>query len=307
MKKRNTLGRTIPLIILSVILIAGCTNGGGTQITSSPAVETKAPETTAVETKAPETTAVETKAPETKPIETTQKEVITMTPSVQPIYLKVASYNIQHAAQGIDKIIDTLKQADADIVGMQEVDYLTSRVSGADQPKLIAEGAGYPYYKFVRAIDYKGGQYGTLILSKFPIESFEVVQLDAGTKEGRSYGHAVINVAGIRVDFFNTHLSYESLDLRTAQFKVLAGVCAECDRYILTGDFNTADYTEFKGFTGSEMINTTDRHYVTFPGNSSGIDNIVFRGGFVESCSGTIVNGSSDHYMLWAEMTLDPR
>ncbi|MCQ2427394.1 MAG: hypothetical protein MJ137_03185, partial [Clostridia bacterium] len=159
-------------------------------------------------------------------------------------------------------------------------------------------------YVFVRAIDYKGGQYGTLILSKYPITSSEVVNLDAGDKEGRSYGHAVIDIGGVSVDFFNTHLSYESLPLRAGQFAVLAEAASNCGRYLVTGVFNTADYTEFSVFSGAGMINRTERHYVTFPGNSSGIDNIVFKGGFTEISSGTVVNGSSDHYMMWAVFSL---
>ena len=49
----------------------------------------------------------------------------------------------------------------------------------------------------------QGGQYGTLILSKYPIVSSEVIPLESWDKEARSLGHAVIDLGslgGFRVE-----------------------------------------------------------------------------------------------------------
>lgn len=219
--------------------------------------------------------------------------------------MKIASYNIQHAAKGIDAVAEILKQVDADIVGIQEVDYLNTRSGGADQPKLIAEAAGYPYYRFTRAIDYRGGQYGTMIMSKYPIVSFTVKGLASGTEESRSIGHAVLDVDGTEVHFFNTHLSYESLSLRTGQFEAISKMLSDCRHYVLTADFNTQDFSEFGVLAAPLMINRKGSRHVTFPGGSSAIDNIILSDCFTEISAGTIVSDASDHYILFAETVFE--
>ncbi len=297
----------ILLVILSAALLTvSCADTGRAQNSDTRAPADSSLSGDTVAEPLPGTSAENT---ETSKEKETEKEETTMTipgPVNEPVILKIASFNIQHAAQGLDAVAATLKEADADIVGLQEVDFKTSRVSGVDQPAVIAQKAGYEYYRFIRAIDYKGGEYGTAILSKYPIVSFEVISLESGNYEGRSFGHAVIETPGGNIDFFNTHLSYEDKPTRTGQFEAIAKKAAECPVYLLTGDFNTADYSEFAPFTGASMICNDSRSYGTFPGSGKGIDNIVFRGNFSERNSGIIVNKSSDHYLLWAEFRFIP-
>jgi len=149
-------------------------------------------------------------------------------PSKQ-ITLRIGSYNIKHgdwANLKMETIGEVIKEANLDIVGVQEVDYKTTRVFMMDQPKLLSEATGLQYYAFCPATDYKGGQYGTLILSKYPIVSHEVIPLESGDSEKRTLGHAVIDVDGWKFDFFNTHLSNNSAgngaDLRSQQFDKIA-------------------------------------------------------------------------------------
>ena len=227
-------------------------------------------------------------------------------PENEPVTLRVATYNVKHAAEGVAKIAGVLKEADADIVGIQEVDYLNSRSPNQDQPKLIAKAAGYEYYKFTPAIDYKGGKYGTAILSKYPIDSFEVTKLDAKGQEGRAIGHAVIDVGGVKVDFFNTHLSFEEKSIRTGQFEDVAAMLEKCGHFILTADFNTQDFSEFSVLGASVMVNRADSRHVTFPGGSSAIDNILTSSGFTELKTETIVSDASDHYLMWTEFEFRP-
>ena len=237
----------------------------------------------------------------------TMKETDTSAPATaEPVKLRIATYNIKHAAEGEDKIAGVIRAMDPDIVGIQEVDYLNTRSGGRNQPKLIAEAAGMPYYKFCRTIDYKGGQYGTLILSKYPITEYETVKLDASTYEGRAVGHAVIDVCGIRLDFFNTHLSYEDKAIRTVQFEKLSQLLAGCRRFALTGDFNTPDFDEFTGLGAAVMINRTERVIPSFPSSGKPIDNIILSEGFTEENAGRIEESYSDHYPVYADVVLFP-
>ncbi len=216
--------------------------------------------------------------------------------------LRVASYNIKHGGDvGLDMsvIAKDITERSVDIVGLQEIDQLTSRVNGLDTMKALSEATGYEYYAFAKAIDYKGGEYGTAVLSRYPIVSFEVIRLESGNKEQRCVGHAVIDVDGVLFDFFNTHLSYESLELRQGQFAQLAALLADCETYILTGDFNTADFTEFDVLPGATLANTGK--FNTYDSKSA-IDNIVISPDWTVTNINMGPAGHSDHRMLWAEL-----
>jgi endonuclease/exonuclease/phosphatase family metal-dependent hydrolase len=276
------------LFALLCPLFASC-DGGTPAETTSPALDT-----TAEITEAATTEEITTAAPETT------KEEVKMT-------LRIGSYNIKHAADAglnLKLVAKVITDANLDIVGIQEVDLRTKRSNGIDQPRMLAEYADMPYYVFVRGIDYQGGQYGTLILSKYPIISSEVIPLESWDKEGRALGHAVIDVNGFQFDFFNTHLSYEDTTLRKEQFFQVSEKTDACKNFILTGDFNTADFTEFT-ILGANLINKVGRWYPTFPGGNSAIDNIVYTDAFKEIASGTVTKSFSDHYMLWAEFEIN--
>ena len=280
------------LLILSMALTS-CEKAEPETTTDTPAPDTTESNGTVLEVTTAEIT---TEAPETTEEETNM-----------PKTLRIGSYNIKHAADAnlnLNTIAQIIKSQNLDIVGLQEIDYKTSRSKKVDQPAKLAEYAEMPYYVFVRAIDYQGGEYGTLILSKYPIISSEVIPLESWDKEGRALGHAVIDIGGKTIDFFNTHLSYEDRALRTLQFFEVSEKTDLCENFILTGDFNTADFSEF-GVLGANLLNDTFRFYPTFPGGNSAIDNIVYTDSFKEIASGTVTQSYSDHYLLWAEFEIN--
>ena len=280
------------LLILSMALTS-CEKAEPETTTDTPAPDTTESNGTVLEVTTAEIT---TEAPETTEEETNM-----------PKTLRIGSYNIKHAADAnlnLNTIAQIIKSQNLDIVGLQEIDYKTSRSKKVDQPAKLAEYAEMPYYVFVRAIDYQGGEYGTLILSKYPIVSSEVIPLESWDKEGRALGHAVIDIGGKTIDFFNTHLSYEDKALRTLQFFEVSEKTDLCENFILTGDFNTADFSEF-GILGANLLNDTFRFYPTFPGGNSAIDNIVYTDSFKEIASGTVTQSYSDHYLLWAEFEIN--
>ena len=305
----------VPLFLAACLLLTAC--GPKAPDTAEPsdppsAAASAAPETTAASpdtaTTAPATTpaapgttaAAPVTEPVTPPAETTANEEA-------PLTLRIGSYNIQHGALAsgdLTLIGDVIKNARLDICGIQEVDLGTARVNGADQPALLAAAAGMEYYRFTRSVDYRGGEYGTLILSHYPIEEFTATKLYSGEKEGRAVGHTVINVNGRRIDFFNTHLSYESRELRRVQFGELRGMLDDCGTYILTADFNTEDFGEFDALGYGALVNNRANRLVTFPGASTAIDNIVVSADIKPGACGTVRESHSDHYMLWSELTV---
>lgn len=219
--------------------------------------------------------------------------------------LRIASYNIRHghdAGSDMSLLASDICSVKADVVGLQEVDIGTARVHGRNTLAELAKAAGFAHYRFCRAIDYMGGQYGTAILSRYPICSFEVISLPCeGAREARSVGHAVIDADGMRVDFFNTHLSVESTAARLPQFDALAALTKHHPGWILTGDFNTANLDCFSVFRNASMANPG--RYATFPESGEGIDNVVCNAPWNVTDTGILQNHHSDHVLLWAELT----
>src|SRR5215213_3724682 len=95
-------------------------------------------------------------------------------PATQPAAgatrLRVLTYNIHHG-EGTDgkfdipRIAKLIKSLEPDLVAVQEVDVKTRRSSGVDQAAELAKLTGlHPF--FARIIDYQGGPYGLMILSR---------------------------------------------------------------------------------------------------------------------------------------------
>ncbi len=223
--------------------------------------------------------------------------------------LVIASYNIMNGKQvghDFSVLAADLASVAPDIVGLQEVDRCTTRSLGKDSAAEIVRAMGpqYKYHRFTKACEYFGGDYGTAVISKWPIEKYESIPLESGNHEPRALGHAVIDIGGRTIDFFNTHLSYESKAVRAGQLKTIADRVTSCPLYLITGDFNVADLGEFSAFSGANMANTPERRAVTFPGNNSAIDNIVASPAIAVGPPATLINNHSDHYMLYTTVTL---
>lgn len=161
-------------------------------------------------------------------------------------WIKIASYNTKALMYSEDKegIVQELKEIDADIVGIQEIDNGTGR-SGPDlnQMEYLAKEAGYPYWSFDKLINHSGGEYGMGLLSRYPILESEVVEYEVqGSADShvRKYARHLLKIKKKEVAFYNTHLAIRdgndevSLPQLT---EVLARMNRE--RYaLMTGDFN---------------------------------------------------------------------
>ena len=215
--------------------------------------------------------------------------------------LVLATLNIKHGAEGLEKIAEAIRAVSPDVVGLEEVDVGCNRSGFADEPAELARLSGYAYYAFAKAISLGDGEYGTALLSRYPIERFEVIPLASGNGESRSVGHATVTVNGQRLDVLVTHLSYEDRAVRIGQMKTIAGMLATFDRYVLMGDFNCFDLSEIDNLGGGYYVNRTDRRYETFrPFPGFAPDNIVVSRHFTELSSGVSEAECSDHKLLYA-------
>ncbi|WP_350280607.1 endonuclease/exonuclease/phosphatase family protein [Kribbella sp. HUAS MG21] len=178
--------------------------------------------------------------------------------------LTVMSYNIHHGA-GTDGVLDLeriavlIEQSGAEVVGLQEVDrHWSERSNWVDQPAWLANRLGM-HYAYAANLDLPPlnpgeprRQYGTAVLSKYPIQDFKNTLLPrypAG--EQRGLGVATIIVKGTELRFANTHLTHNNNAERLEQAQKVVQVLGKSHpATLLVGDLNaTADAPEIKTMT----------------------------------------------------------
>ena len=247
---------------------------------------------------------------EKKPEQTTTQAQNTPTdPDTGKLKIRVATYNVKHFSMTdhiFDAFAEEIEKNGIEIIGLQEVDYCTSRSNGINEAKQLAEKLGWNY-KFSPALAIKGGYFGHAILSKYPIESFETVELSYQQGfgfESRSMGHTVIDVNGYKLNFLNTHLCHENEDNRKMQLADIAAYVKDLDNFIITGDFNTNNYPLFSVIENSRLLNGTVSEYPTFTAKGTGIDNIILSLNFENERPKISLSEISDHKMFYADIII---
>lgn len=212
------------------------------------------------------------------------------------------TYNIRHGADaGLDMRIlaeDILRNT-PDVVGIQEIDEETSRVGGMRTLEELSRATGYSYVSFAKAMDYRGGAYGTGILSRYPIREAETVALYSES-EPRVLGYALLDVEGEPLHFFNTHLEYVSEQVRRKELEEVALRLSSCERFVLTGDFNTSNLSEFEVLPRCQTVN--DGRYGSFYATGDAIDHIFYSDDFTLKASAMDPVTHSDHCLIWADL-----
>src|SRR5690606_21345980 len=136
--------------------------------------------------------------------------------------LRVLSYNIHHANQpshpdkvDLYAIANVIKKSRADLGGLQEIDVHTLRSGEAlNQAVELGKMTDMHVY-FSKGIDYQGGEYGTVILSKFPIKEsrrYELPNLEGVNAEPRTLAVVTVGVGEKELKFANTHLDYTNAE-----------------------------------------------------------------------------------------------
>ncbi len=131
---------------------------------------------------------------------------------VTGVSVKTMTYNIfASQKKGIEAIAEVIKKNDPELVGLQEVEVNSTNLN-FDTGKRLSELTGMPYYYFVKARDLVKGEYGNLILSKFPLKETKTYLLDVVTSEANAYIRALgtVKVTKENKDFYFavTHLDH---------------------------------------------------------------------------------------------------
>ena len=172
---------------------------------------------------------------------------VAVDPGQREDVLRVMTYNIHHGV-GMDKIYDLeriakiINESGADLIAIQEVDKLTDRVKGVNVAADLAELTGM-FYSFGKAIDFQNGQYGLMILSKWPLYDIALTKLPTAKGcEQRIALSALVDVEGLgEIRFISTHLQYKSSEQRYVQAEKINEVFGNPDvtPCIIAGDFNS--------------------------------------------------------------------
>jgi endonuclease/exonuclease/phosphatase family metal-dependent hydrolase len=167
--------------------------------------------------------------------------------------VRVMSYNIAAGNGDLARVADVIRAANADIIGLQEVDVHWSERSGfADQAADLAAMLGMqvrfgPIYSL--PADGAGRrEFGLAVLTQHPIIEFHnhvIPRLSTQTDEPEpqpmpGFIEAVIDVRGTRIHVFNTHLDYRpDPRVRVAQVAAMLRVMPQPSLlHILIGDLN---------------------------------------------------------------------
>jgi endonuclease/exonuclease/phosphatase family metal-dependent hydrolase len=201
--------------------------------------------------------------------------------------LKVMTYNIQGMKPGtapevrIIHIIDKLIQIDPDIIGLQEINESLSGGGLDNQAKVIADslsayfGISYNYYTSFTHLSWNN-QFREFvgIITKHSVEEEGFFQLVAGVFPRKVVWNKINTPIGT-VNFFNTHLSFNSASVRVQQVQQIIPFIENTENNhpavasILTGDFNdppNAASIQILTNTGSDTFYVDSYSYVN-PGS----------------------------------------
>jgi endonuclease/exonuclease/phosphatase family metal-dependent hydrolase len=126
--------------------------------------------------------------------------------------MRLLTYNIHKGIGGLDRryrldrIIDVLTRENADFVCLQEVDRNTRRSGFDQQPAILAEALGSVAHLDQFVHPHRGGGYGNLLLSRWPMINTEQVSLRIGRRKRRGALMASFQTPSGPIFVANAHL-----------------------------------------------------------------------------------------------------
>jgi endonuclease/exonuclease/phosphatase family metal-dependent hydrolase len=173
----------------------------------------------------------------------------------ESVDVRVVSFNTHRSFGGIATVAQEIRALDPDIVLLQEIDRFHGRTGGVDQVAYFADALGMEGSFSANVVEGQG-QYGTAILSRFPIlDSGRVGLPNAPGGEQRGLQWAGLEVGGQEVRVYNTHLQNKLVGLREAQARQVAGIVAGDDQpTILGGDMNATANTPTLGPLLAQLV-----------------------------------------------------
>ncbi|MGN6186117.1 MAG: endonuclease/exonuclease/phosphatase family protein [Thermoanaerobaculia bacterium] len=226
--------------------------------------------------------------------------------------VRIMSYNIQgHAAarreDHLPKLAEVIAAVKPDVVGLQEV-HCRTRAGAIHQGEALASMTGLQL-QFGRSCAMDGGDYGNAVLTRGTIQSAHTWPLP-GSGEPRSLLQTDIDLDGVGLTFFVTHLAAWGRLLRVARMRQIAELGDITARgalpHVLVGDFNVPPAAEEIRvlLSHGHLHICGDTKEATFPMTRQRLD-YVFADPRWELLSSEVVRrGPSDHWAIFADLKL---
>jgi endonuclease/exonuclease/phosphatase family metal-dependent hydrolase len=160
---------------------------------------------------------------------------------------RVVTYNV-HKCRGLDRrvrpsrIVEVLREIDADIIALQEVLSITNGEREDDQSRFIAEELGFDYC-IGENRKLRGGAYGNVVLSRLPMIFTRNYDLSTQGREERGCLRTDVDLGiGKPLHVYNVHLGTAFFERREQARKLLDVEILNCAEIpgprLLLGDFN---------------------------------------------------------------------
>jgi endonuclease/exonuclease/phosphatase family metal-dependent hydrolase len=162
--------------------------------------------------------------------------------------IRVATYNV-HKCQGLDRrvsparIIEVLREIDADVIALQEVLAIEDGAPEQNQARFIAEALGMEY-RLGENRRLRGGAYGNAVLSRLPFDRTHNYDLTVRGREARGSLRTDLQLGGgSLLHIFNVHLGTSFFERRTQARRLLEGEILNQRELgggarVVLGDFN---------------------------------------------------------------------
>lgn len=168
------------------------------------------------------------------------------------VKIRVMTYNIRFGKGwddqwDLDRTASVIREANPDLVGIQEVDReWSSRSEFKDVVTELAERLGM-FYTFAPSMDKApgtaGSKFGNAILSKYPIDEVWSRLLPAEGM-GRGMVGVRLRIAGVPINFVTTHLGLSTSDRLKEVDEILKALDEVPGPTVITGDWNVTDQAE---------------------------------------------------------------
>jgi endonuclease/exonuclease/phosphatase family metal-dependent hydrolase len=156
--------------------------------------------------------------------------------------LSVASYNVHRCRGGDarhdpDRVAHVLKQIDADVIGLQEVDSHEGAERGLDQLDYLARCAGYASVPGPLLLRHVGST-GNGLLTRLPVLEVRRHDLSYPGREPRGAIDVDLAAGDARIRVIVTHLGLRMRERRDQALRLLRAAPPIHEVEILLGDFN---------------------------------------------------------------------
>lgn len=155
----------------------------------------------------------------------------------------IGSYNV-HRCIGTDRRSDpdriaaVLRELDADIIGLQEVDSAFRIGGGIDQVEYLSAATGLTGIAGPTLRNAQG-HYGNALLTHSPVVAVRHLDLSVNGREPRGALDVDLDAGGHRMQVIVTHFGLRGTERRRQARRLLESVSPETDHPIfLMGDFN---------------------------------------------------------------------